>query len=388
MKERWSSSARYLTLTLFVIFLALFLWYVRTIIQYLVMAAFVAYLISPIVTYIDQRTRLTRFWVVNIVYFTLLLLIIAAPVGLAPFFYGEVSRVVRDLMQLAIQLEQWGSQPVELLGFHFEFAGLVDGLSEFQGEFLAPLPKQVWNLLESTSRGALSFVVVVISTYFLLADWPHMRDWLISLFPEDYQEEVTELYRRLKQVWMSYLRSQIVLMVLVGVVFSIAWSVLGISGAVVLGGIAGLFTLVPEIGPFIALLLTMGVALLEGSSWIALPHYWIVFIVLVVYLAFMITYGLKIRPMVMGRSLRLNEGLVFIAIILATMRWGLLGALLVVPVIASLAVVGEYLRRRIIGLPPFAARLLFTPPPEEVDLALEPEQEIITKNKDGEVEYE
>ena len=51
---------------------------------------------------------------------------------------------------------------------------------------------------------------------------------------------------------MAYLRGQIVLMLIVGVVFTVAWTVIGIPGALVLGVIAGLLTLIPDVGPFLA----------------------------------------------------------------------------------------------------------------------------------------
>jgi hypothetical protein len=48
----------------------------------------------------------------------------------------------------------------------------------------------------------------------------------------------------------------------------------------------------------------------------------------------------------MGRSVHMHEALVLISILLATVMWGILGALLVVPVLASLGVIFDYLRRR------------------------------------------
>jgi len=55
----------------------------------------------------------------------------------------------------------------------------------------------------------------------------------------------------------------------------------------------------------------------------------------------------------MGRSVHMNEALVFIAIMIATILKGILGALLVVPVLASVVVIAGYIQRRVLGLPPF-----------------------------------
>jgi hypothetical protein len=117
--------------------------------------------------------------------------------------------------------------------------------------------------------------------------------------------------------------------------------------------IAGLFTLVPDVGPFLAMVLAAGVALLEGSTWIPLSNFWVTGIVLIVYLVLINLKNFFLRPYIMGRSVHMNEALVFIAIIIATILKGILGALLVVPLLASVVVIGGYIQRRVLGLPPF-----------------------------------
>jgi len=215
------------------------------------------------------------------------------------------------------------------------------------------LPEEVLKLLETTSVSVLWFLVILVSVHLFLSQWPTMRDWLIGLAPPPYRPEMEELYSRLRNIWMAYLRGQLVLMVIVGVVFTIAWIIIGIPGALVLGVIAGLFTLVPDVGPFLAMVLAAGVALLEGSNWIHLSNFWVAGIVVIVYLVLINLKNFFLRPYIMGRSVHMNEALIFIAIVIATILKGILGALLVVPVLASVVVIGGYIQRRVAGLPPF-----------------------------------
>ncbi len=140
---------------------------------------------------------------------------------------------------------------------------------------LTPLPEKALQLLETTSVNVLWFLITVVSVHFFLSQWPNMRDGLITFAPQPYRPEMKELYQRIRRVWMAYLRGQIVLMFIVGVVFTVAWTVIGIPGALVLGVIAGLFTLVPDVGPFLAAGLAIAVALLEGSTWIPLSNFWV-----------------------------------------------------------------------------------------------------------------
>jgi predicted PurR-regulated permease PerM len=235
--------------------------------------------------------------------------------------------------------------------FHLE--GWANSLSELEGAFLAPLPEEILTLLETTSVGVLWFLVILVSVYLLLSHWPRMRDSMFLFVQPQYRPEMNELYERIKNIWMAYLRGQIVLMIIVGVVFTIVWLIMGIPGALVLGLIAGLFTLVPDVGPFLAVMLAAGVALLEGSTWIPLSNFWVAGLVVAVYLVLINAKNFFLRPIIMGRSVHMNEGLVFIVIIVATILEGILGALLVVPAIASLTVIVGYLRRKILGLPAF-----------------------------------
>jgi len=354
MKSTWSLPFRYLAGIIVFTALIAFLFYAHEAVSALVIAGFSAYLINPMVTFLIDRTRISRTLAVNLVYFSALILLVGIPALLTPLFLDEAQLVIQDLLDLTDQLQQTFSQPFEFAGYMFHFEQLGESLKQIETTVLSPLPEELLQLLESTSVGALWFLVILVSVHMFLSHWPRIREWLINLAPPLYQDEIRELYRRIRQVWMAYLRGQIVLMIIVGIVFTIAWSIIGIPGALALGVIAGFFTLVPDVGPFLAYLLAAGVALLEGSSWISLSNFWVAGIVTVTYLVLINLKGLWLRPYIMGRSVHMNEGLVFIAIMMATILEGIMGALLVVPLLASVAVIGEYIRRKVLGMPGFA----------------------------------
>ena len=352
-RDGWSPTFRYVIgIISFILFIALLI-YARDAVTNLAIAAFVAYLINPAVVYLTNRTRLGRVAAVNLVYFSTVVLLIGLPSTLLPIFADEVQIVIQDVLDLSNQLRQTLSGPIHfgVLVFHLEEWG--QSLFQAQNAVLSPLPEETLKLLETTSVGVLWFLVILVSVHLFLSQWPTMRDWLLGLAPQSYRPEIEELYNRIRNVWVAYLRGQIVLMFIVGVVFTIAWIIIGIPGALVLGVIAGLFTLVPDVGPFLAMVLAAGVALLEGSNWIPLSNFWVAGIVVIVYLVLINLKNFFLRPYIMGRSVHMNEALIFIAIVIATILKGILGALLVVPVLASVVVIGGYIQRRVLGLPPF-----------------------------------
>ena len=370
--NQWSLSFRYVMGFGFFAVLIAFILYARDAVRNLVIAAFVAYLISPVVEYLSVRTKMSRKAAVNIVFFTALILLVGVPATLTPIFYDEAQIVIQDILDLSGQFSALLAKPVQIGSLVFHLEGWGNNLTQLQGDFLAPLPEEALQLLETTSIGALWFLVVVVSVYLFLSEWPRMREAMFAWALPPYREELEELYIRIRRVWIAYLRGQIVLMIIVGVVFTAVWVVMGIPGALVLGVIAGLFTLVPDVGPFLAVALAAGVALLEGSTWgplADLPNFWVAGIVVIVYLVLINLKNFFLRPYIMGRSVHMHEGLVFIAIVIATILEGILGALLVVPLLASVVVIAGYIQRKVLDLPPFEddGTGQFVAPPEKIN---------------------
>ncbi|HAX68296.1 MAG TPA: hypothetical protein DCY14_01690, partial [Anaerolineae bacterium] len=305
-----------------IIFIAVIalLIYASEAVKMLVIAAFVAYLISPAVSFLTERTNLTRAAAVNIVYFSALVLMVGVPSALTPIFFDEIQLVAQDLLALSQEFSKFLSEPIRLGGVVLHLEQVGESLAHLQENLLTPLPEEALELLEATSINVLWVLIILVSVHLFMSEWPRIRAWLIGLAPESYQPEMSELYNRLRNVWMAYLRGQIVLMVVVGVAFTIAWAALGIPGALVLGVIAGLFTLVPDVGPTLAAAIAIGVALLEGSTWIRLSddpvmnNLIVAGITLAVYLILINLKNFFVRPIIMGRSLHMNEALIFVAI--------------------------------------------------------------------------
>jgi predicted PurR-regulated permease PerM len=366
---QWSLPFRYLVGILFFAALVAFVFYAHDAVRNLVIAAFVAYLINPAVVYLSTRTRMSRTAAVNVVFFSALILLVGLPAALTPILSDEVQIVVQDVLNLSKQTSAVLSEPVRFGGLVFHLEAWGQALSQLQETVLTPLPEEALKFLETTSLGALWFFVILVSVYLFLSEWHGIRDRLFAFIPPPHRSEAQELYQRIRRVWMAYLRGQIVLMIIVGVVFTIAWSIMGIPGALVLGVLAGLFTLVPDVGPFVAAVVAVGVALLEGSTWIPLSNAWVAAMVAAVYLVLIGLKNFFLRPIIMGRSVHMNEGLVFIIIVVATILEGILGVLLVVPFVASVVVIAGYIQRKVLGLPAFEddGSRQFVAPPEKIN---------------------
>jgi predicted PurR-regulated permease PerM len=351
MSEKWSLEFRYFFAAVLLILLALTVWYVREMFTPLIVAGLIAYILSPVVNFLAQRTRLSRRAAANIVFFISLAVFIAIPAALMPVLISQFDTLTEDLGEVLNQVQEFLGKPVSVAGFWFYFGQVIPDLRQTFTQ--SPVIEDALQVLESTSRGGAWFLVIVVSTYYFMVDWEHLREWLLRQAPPDYEPDFRRLYDEIKSVWMSYLRGQLLLMFIVGVVFTIIWSVVGLRYALVIGILTGLFSLVPEIGPLAATILAVLVALMQGSSYLPISNLAFAALVAGIYIVLINIKNIWLRPYIMGRSVNMNEGLVFVAIIAAVIFTGVLGALIIVPVLASLGVVGAYIRRRLLGLPPF-----------------------------------
>jgi predicted PurR-regulated permease PerM len=362
--HQWSLTLRYLVLGGIILLLMVLLWFIRSVLEPLIIAAFIAYLINPAVNFLTSRRRMSRTISVNLVYFITLALLIGTPATLTSLLFDEFKQVITDILSQFDHLIILLQKPSLIPGMPINFGQLADRLNQFRSTFSSMLPDQAIQVLGKTSMGALWVIVILVAVYYFLAEWPRLRDGFIGSFPEKYAPEINELYQRVCKIWMNYLRGQLLLMLIVAVVFSIAWTVIGIPGALVLGIIAGFLTLIPDVGPALGVALAIGVALLEGSNWSWMPsnHLFVALIALAAYLVLISIKNFWVRPLVMGRSVKMHEALVLVSILLATVLWGILGALVIVPVLASLFIIIDYLRRRILGMPPFPPTESFISP--------------------------
>ncbi len=353
MKEQWIPATRYFVIGLVLVFLIFVGWQIREIFTPLITAALVAYIFYPFVEMFRRRFKLSQGVASRVVFFFSLTLMIAVPASLTPTLVRELDVVVNDLLKTVDELELLLTKPIEIANLQLHLNNLIPDVRGSLTAVLEFLPEDALFLLETTSRGALWFLVIVVSVYYFMTDWDKMRDWAISLAPANYRHDIWRLYREIKAVWMGYLRGQLTLMTIVAVVFGIIWSIIGLPGALVLGILAGVFSLIPDVGPFAATVLALIVALLEGSTWLPVNNFIFALIVAGLYVVLINIKNIWLRPLIYGRSVHMHEGIVFVAIIAAVIFTGIIGAFIVVPVLASLGVIGRYIHARLLNLPAF-----------------------------------
>lgn len=353
MNRQWSVQSRYFVLAVVLISLVALGWYARAMFQPLIVAGLLAYLLNPAVGWLKRRTRWSHKTAVNIVYFVSLAVLLAIPATVVPVLLSQTETLTLDLEGFPNQLQTFLSQPVQILGYQFSLSRYLPDFGQSLANWIAPLPGTALHFLEATSRNVLWVILIVVTVYYLLQDWEALREWLIRIWPQGYRKDARRLFLEIKSIWAAYLRGQLALMFILSVLYTFAWLVIGLPGALMLGVLTGLLNIVPELGPFVAAMLAFIVALVEGSYFLPLSNIWFGVLTIGLYLALNYIKTIWIQPRVLGYNVHMHEGLVFVAIVVAILIQGVLLVLIIVPVLASAMVIGRYLRHRILVQPPF-----------------------------------
>ena len=346
-----NSFLRQWTISALTFLFAFFLWQLRGVIAPLIIAALISYVLNPLVNFLVRHTRLSRSLAILVVFLIAIGLMIALPSMMVPILIDEIQTLSTDLNDILTWLQSLYNEPFNIFQWEINILRLFPDPMSLLSDQVTALSGNVFHLIGTTTENLIWSLVIIVTIYYLLRDYTKLRDWLFSLVSKPYKPFINRIYQEIKQIWNGYLRGNLSLMAIVGIAFSIAWLAIGLPGGLLLGIIAGLLTIIPDLGPAIAAGFAILVALVEGSNFLALSNFWFALLVLGIYLLLVNIKNIWLRPRIYGHSVHMHDGLVFIAIMTAVVLQGILGALIVVPVLATLGLIGRYLYRALLGFP-------------------------------------
>ena len=367
MSKSWNPAARIIAAILLI---GAFLWFIsaaQALISPLVISALLAYVLNPGVALVNTRTRLSRRWVVLLVYLISLAALVVTAVILIPVIPSQVAALASQLEEIIRQLEESLAIPLTILGFRIPLDQFIGEIPEITLNFARP--DIFLDVLRATTTNFGWLLVVLVTTYYLLQDWPRLREWLFSIAPDVYESDMRRLYAQVREVWQRYLRGQLRLMLFVGVLTGLGSAAIGLPVAWAFGFLAGLFDVILSVGPAVVMAVAALVAFFSGSNFLPISNLWFTVLVLALYSAIQTAENIWLRPRILGNSLRLHPAIVFVAVIGSLALAGVLMALIIVPLISSLFVIGRYVYCKILDVDPWVQDTAVPSLPLEADEA-------------------
>jgi len=112
----------------------------------------------------------------------------------------------------------------------------------------------------------LAVIVVPFWTFFLLRDYEAIRESVYRFLPSVLRDDVGSILQMLDHTIGSYLRGQVILMLTIGAMQTLALTLLGVDYALLLGVLAGLLEVIPNVGPTVAAVPAILVALVRSPG--------------------------------------------------------------------------------------------------------------------------
>lgn len=333
----------------------------------LIIAAILASLLKPVAGLFQSRLHLNK-PVAVILAMLILLVLLTIPMILLPALIASLGELVKSL---AVSLETFSQElaallteiePVEIGGQVFDFSNITEPILNLLNasllDYVKESPEEAMSLLVSVLGSALSgiggllsffltFFLTLTFTLYMLFDLSWLNAGLRFAVPAPLTTEVKALLSRIIFIWKAYIRGQLGVMLAVGVIVTVAMWLLGIPYALALGFIAGLLELIPTLGPLLAAIPAIIVALFQGSAWIDVNPLLLVVIVGGTYFLIQQLEDNFLTPSIQGHAVEMPPLVIMLSVMVGVHEFGLLGGIIAVPIVASAREILKYVKERL-----------------------------------------
>lgn len=324
----------------FALFLAGIVWTLGQLIPVLlvvVSSLMIVGTVNPLVQILEHR-GVSRGKGIAIVFVTLLLLVIAVLLLTVPSLFSQVSDLVSHEKELREQLAAY------LANYRFTepLAGALRNVqyTELLKESRTELLNASKNLVEIVAYGVAAFFLAL----YIMIDGERLRGALFAVVPRSYHIQLSRILLNLQTIVGGYLRGQALTCLFMGVFIFVLLTACGVPNALAFAA----FGAVADVLPFLGIVLTMVPSVLAALT-VGQTEGIIVFTLLLAYEEF---ESRMLIPMVYGRALRLPSSVVFFALLVGGTIYGIMGALLALPMAAAIFMVIEELRVTLPGESP------------------------------------
>lgn len=307
---------------------------------------FLAAALDPLVTTIRTRSRLSRVQTVGLVYVSLLVVATTLVILLVPVAVGEANRLAERLPQTLEDARAWTAdfEPA-IIGATLQ--GLVDTLASTsrQAGVVSPDAETIVEFGLTAADAVLAVTSVFTMVFFWLISRETLQRFVLALLPLGERHKTRATWNAAQYRVGYWLRGQLTLMIIVGVASTIAYTVLGLPNALLLGVFAGIVEIIPMVGPAIGVIPAIASGFLGGGPELAI-------LVVGFWAIIQFVEGQILVPIVMKNAIGLPPFVVIVSLLIGGAVAGIVGALLAVPIAAAAAVVLEnaQARRRTVPL--------------------------------------
>ncbi|MBU1222048.1 AI-2E family transporter [Myxococcota bacterium] len=314
----------------------------------LVIAFFLAYFLNPFVSWLEKY-RIPRTIGIVILLALFVLIVTIFVIFIVPLLAKQLREFIAKIPEYSNRVKTWAVPWIETT-FKTKLPNLREAtnlITDRISKDLMAIAGQAYSPLKEVATFAMAGTYFIISavttlfvipffTFFLLRDFEKVSHLPEKLVPPRHSQSFHKLTEDLDETMSRWLRGQMIVMFTLGVLYSIGYSMVGITLSLFIGMLTGFLAFIPYVGAFLGFLFALLIAALDGGVstvlWVC-----VVFGIVQTMDAFFIT------PNVLGKSVGLNPAIVVIALMGFGLIWGFWGALIAVPFAGVLNVVIKHI---------------------------------------------
>jgi predicted PurR-regulated permease PerM len=293
--------------------------------------------LEPIVGWLRERLGLGRAGTIIVVYVAFFLAVIVLAFMVVPAAINQAERIFADLPPLFDEARAWAAN-VRPAALATSLTALIDSVAKAFEASPEPDPDSVVQGATAVAEAAVALMTVLTLVFFWLVEHARLQRYILAFLPAERRPGAREAWNDIETRLGLWVRGQLILMASIGVATGIAYTLLGLPGAVVLGLIAAITEAIPIIGPLLGAIPAVIVAATVSPE--------LALLVAGIYVVIQTIEGNVLVPIVMRNTIGISPLLVIVSLLIGGAVGGFVGAFLAVPVMASFEIVLSRLQAR------------------------------------------
>ncbi|MBZ0203448.1 MAG: AI-2E family transporter [Ignavibacteria bacterium] len=312
------------------------LWFIHSISNLLapfVIALIIAYTLNPVVEFLSQK-KISRTLASALILVIFLLIAATAIILLAPPIAFQFSELIKSLPQAVKDLQSWVDSILipKLAALGIPTADIQNKVSQ---EMPAKLEGMINGLLSGLSgifaglsvilTQIVNLILIPFLSFYIMKDFDNLKSLVKELFPISIRKKVVEQYRKIDGMLGSFIRGQLTVSLIHGIIVYAFLSILGVKYAVFLGAIGVILNIIPYVGLLVEITLAVIVSLFSGDPGLQVPS------VIIIYLLLNLLETSVIIPKIVGDRIGLHPAILILSLFVFSYFFGFVGMLIALP---------------------------------------------------------
>ncbi|PAY12557.1 AI-2E family transporter [Bacillus sp. 7705b] len=313
----------------------------KTISLPIILTGIVFYLLNPVVDFLERR-RIRRIYSILLLYLLIIGLITITIVSIIPFLKEQIMSLIDNIPRYVDVVE---NQTKELIGSNFvnqaqqtmniNISDLATKVSDQAATIVNSTFTGVGNFIGALTEIIISIVTVPFILFYLLKDGKKLPIYILKFVPTQLKEQTYTVLSEMNHRLSSYIRGQIIVSFCIGFLLFIGYLIIGLDYASLLAVIAACTSIVPYLGPTIAITPAIIIAIVTSPLMLLK--------LVIVWTIVQLIEGKLISPQIMGKNLHIHPITIIFLLLTAGKLFGVIGIILAIPGYAVAKVITTHL---------------------------------------------